>query len=283
MSTRTQNLGLFKYDTTIDSALPFSIDDALNDNWDILDTKAGSPETVVDGTTWYRRFTDGWKEQGGEVSLSETERDWVQPTITSNGTMGGSTFACYSNTANTSYPAFYSFDNNEYTNMRLEVGRYLIFYNPTQLKVSSFTCIIARHGNVSGNQCVATNISVAACNDNLSYVDIANPTFSGSTGAGTTITYSVNSPDYYNYYKLTINNTNVYDFRFDTMSITATYKTSVANSITFPVAFSNTNYSYTFACQDGGGLDAYVNNKTITGMTLSNTNSGSASWTACGY
>ena len=59
--------------------------------------------------------------------------------------------------------------------------------------------------------------------------------------------------------------------------------TSVANSITFPVAFSNTNYSYTFACQDGGGLDAYVNNKTITGMTLSNTNSGSASWTACGY
>ena len=75
MGARTQNLGLFKYDPVADSALPFSIDDALNANWDILDTKACSPETVVDGTTWYRRFTDGWKEQGGLISLAETEID----------------------------------------------------------------------------------------------------------------------------------------------------------------------------------------------------------------
>lgn len=42
MSTTTPNLGLFKYDTTTDSNIPFSIDDALNANWDILDENIGS-------------------------------------------------------------------------------------------------------------------------------------------------------------------------------------------------------------------------------------------------
>ena len=37
MSTTTDNLGLFKYDTVLDSNVPFNIDTALNANWDILD------------------------------------------------------------------------------------------------------------------------------------------------------------------------------------------------------------------------------------------------------
>lgn len=38
MSTYTNNLHLFKYDTTTDGQLPFSINDALNDNWDKIDS-----------------------------------------------------------------------------------------------------------------------------------------------------------------------------------------------------------------------------------------------------
>ena len=37
MTTTTEILGLFKYDTTLDAELPFNIDEALNSNWDIID------------------------------------------------------------------------------------------------------------------------------------------------------------------------------------------------------------------------------------------------------
>ena len=46
MSTTTQRLGLFKYDTVADSAVPFNIDDALNYNWDILDEKIRSGRNI---------------------------------------------------------------------------------------------------------------------------------------------------------------------------------------------------------------------------------------------
>ena len=38
MSTTTSNFGLFKYDTTADAQTAFSINTALNNNWDALDT-----------------------------------------------------------------------------------------------------------------------------------------------------------------------------------------------------------------------------------------------------
>lgn len=37
MSTTTSNLGLFKYDVSADAQVAFSITQALNNNWDILD------------------------------------------------------------------------------------------------------------------------------------------------------------------------------------------------------------------------------------------------------
>lgn len=46
MSTTTQRLGLFKYDTAADSQVPFNIDDALNYNWDIIDQKVGPNRNV---------------------------------------------------------------------------------------------------------------------------------------------------------------------------------------------------------------------------------------------
>jgi len=107
MSTVTPNLGLFKYDTTnpTDLAAAFNINQALNNNWDIIDTaithvdglpdqtdKAGYllttngteasweetaevqciVETYVNGTSWYRVYSDGWCEQGGWLSRTAT-------------------------------------------------------------------------------------------------------------------------------------------------------------------------------------------------------------------
>lgn len=38
MTTTTEILGLFKYNTLLDAELPFNIDEALNGNWDIIDS-----------------------------------------------------------------------------------------------------------------------------------------------------------------------------------------------------------------------------------------------------
>lgn len=98
MSTTTTNLGLFKYDTTLDGNTPFSINTALNNNWDIIDqfsqnidplpsqtgnsgkyltTNGTTPswggtmdiypiiETYSNGADWYRIYSDGFCEQGG--------------------------------------------------------------------------------------------------------------------------------------------------------------------------------------------------------------------------
>ncbi len=46
MSELTPNLGLFKYSTDLDGKQVFSIDTALNDNWDILDEKCN--EIITD-------------------------------------------------------------------------------------------------------------------------------------------------------------------------------------------------------------------------------------------
>lgn len=105
MSTTTTNLGLFKYNTSTDANVAFNIEQALNYNWDIIDSaiehvdglpdqtdKAGyilttngseaswgettSIVTVIESYTnnmdWYRIYSDGWCEQGGYVTISAT-------------------------------------------------------------------------------------------------------------------------------------------------------------------------------------------------------------------
>ena len=48
MSTYTNNLNLFKYDTITDAKRAFSIDDALNNNWDVIDALCGTGQDIHD-------------------------------------------------------------------------------------------------------------------------------------------------------------------------------------------------------------------------------------------
>lgn len=276
MSTTTANLGLFKYDTTTDGASPFNINTALNNNWDIIDTAVGtggSPTTVVSGDTWYRQWSDGWKEQGGEVSLTSTDVDFIMPTLTANGTPGGDTYATWTNDTYSeggSTP-YHIFDKNTNTYWAGNGLNWVRFYSPIPVKLTEIYFI----NHLNGGGC---NFSLSGSNNNEDWVFLTQTTDKLETYQ----TISITTSQYFKYFQILVTE---YDGRpkIKELEFHGKYKTSVANSITFPVAFSNTNYSYTFANQDGGGMDAYVSNKTTTGMTLSNTNSGSASWTACGY
>ena len=278
MSTTTKNLGLFKYDTITDANVPFSINQALNDNWDILDEKyndISGVTTIVDGTTWYRLWKDGWKEQGGEVSLAETERVWEQPTLTENGTLGQGEFAVQANQEYTASSKLYcAFDKNASTNAATtSIPATWTMYFGIPVNISNINFLIWSNGapktgyfEVSNNGTTWTNVGNISNTIGTGYVNLP-----------------INTSGYYKYWRMVVTQCTTAYLYCTEITITATYKTSVANSIIFPVAFQNSNYSYTFANQDGGGMDAYVSNKTISGMTLTNTNSGRASWTACGY
>ena len=81
MSTYTKNLNLFKYDVTADEKVPFSITKALNNNWDIIDSKCGSSNNILDfkwsdhilnDQSWLRADTFSW-QNGTTYSLAYNE------------------------------------------------------------------------------------------------------------------------------------------------------------------------------------------------------------------
>lgn len=81
MSTTTTNLGLFKYDTSTDANVAFSITKALNNNWDIIDAKCGSSNNILDfkwsdhllnDMSWLRADTFSW-QNGTSYSLAYNE------------------------------------------------------------------------------------------------------------------------------------------------------------------------------------------------------------------
>ena len=68
MSTTTPNLGLFKYNPTTDSSVPFNIVTALNNNWDILDSNGSSARNIGEIVTSNIPLTDaGLHELDGSL------------------------------------------------------------------------------------------------------------------------------------------------------------------------------------------------------------------------
>ena len=127
---------------------------------------------------------------------------WEQPKITSNGVMGGDSFAVEASSSETTVgrPAYKSFDGNSSTKwgMNSTTEGWLTFYNPKPLKVNSIvynpsTDYPAEDGG---------NLEVLGCDDNSSWVSI----WKGSYIGGTTTTLNVQSPNFYKYYRIAITN-----------------------------------------------------------------------------
>ena len=131
------------------------------------------------------------------------ESNFVQPILTSNGTMGGDSFAC---TAVSEYrPAYYMFDGKaEYGGPEWAAYSFAFtgnvwfsFYNPNPIKIYSFTSYFHNNNGYGYN---INSGTVYGSNDYNSWDTIS--TFSGLSGA--TVTVNVNSTKYYKYYKVHI-------------------------------------------------------------------------------
>lgn len=70
MGSYTEKLKLFKYDPSTDGNVPFSIQQALNDNWDKIDAlKSGKQDTLVSGTN-IKTINNQSILGGGNIAIS---------------------------------------------------------------------------------------------------------------------------------------------------------------------------------------------------------------------
>lgn len=124
--------------------------------------------------------------------------------MTSNGTLGGNTFAV-EGTAKSSGNNLYQImgDNIDWTKLyeHRQNSGYITFYNPTPFKLEKFTVQV--NGNAPSINCV-----MYGSNDNTNWTQVASRPTSSTTAVPDV--WTINSPDFYKYYKYTYDATNYY-------------------------------------------------------------------------
>lgn len=143
------------------------------------------------GTTWE-----------AELSLyGGVEITFNQPILSTNGTLGGSSFAVYAsnrwdNSGN--FEAYKAFDGNLSTEYASYYGYYdYILYNPIALKILTFTFVAD-----SGDPRLPATFNLYGSNDNLTYTFIQSGTNSNPYNYSFDILPA--NQNYYKYYKLSV-------------------------------------------------------------------------------
>jgi len=287
MSELTPNLGLFKYIPTTDGKEVFSIEQGLNSNWDILDVKGGAPETVVSGSTWYRRFTDGWKEQGGIASIGSTWVEWQQPVLTSYTDYGTITHGDmhadhYGETYKLGFKGLNQ--NNTPTNYYDQLIGYGTTTNwinwkfPTYMRFKTL-----KFWNFYYSQYTGNTKTIIAYTNNTKTTEIGRAVNSNVPQGTCTVVCDdtiitdnlyLEFPDCYSAYTPAIYQT----------QISAYELTSTVNNITFPSTFSNNDYGFSLGLLGSQVKFVSATNKTVSGMSLNNvSDSCTVYWKAWGY
>ena len=177
-----------------DSSKTYSVSNLTNGNYNI-----------------FKNYTNGNLSSSSSFVISKTEPEgetpWTQPILSANGTLGGNSFAVYTNNQNSSYPAWKAFDgstsaeSNEWvtsiittsTSQSLE----LIMYNPDAIRVTNISVTNRRFNNT-----YASAGNVYGSNDNSSYTLLK--TFTNNVATALTawdIDLSSNT-EFYKYYKI---------------------------------------------------------------------------------
>lgn len=150
----------------------------------------------------------------------ETEESWTQPTLSSNGTIGGSSFACAASSVLTGNAAYQAFDNSTYlwtSAQNQQNNSWLEWYNPKKIVITTLKFWTGGDYGMG----VIKNFKIQASNDNSTWVDIE--TGATSSNANVTITKNINTNQGYKYWRIFVINT--WDNMFagiDDVVITAT-------------------------------------------------------------
>lgn len=152
----------------------------------------------------YPDFYNKVVEEYNASTVEYITRDFVQPVLTANGTMGGASFAVKASAEHSTYSAYLAFDNNTSTfwipiNASNPEGQYCTIYNPKALNVTKIQITNRALAGVT-----ITSGIVYGSNNNSNWTKLT--TFentSTESGAVWNINLS-NNTGFYNYYKLHI-------------------------------------------------------------------------------
>ena len=159
------------------------------------------------------------------------EKDWTQPILTSNGTLGGNSFAVQATSENYQgfiSPAYQAFTNNT-TLRHYEQGwaaggnQSITFYNPIAIKITQLNLYIGCNDGYFG----ITSGTIFASNDNQNWTQLQTFTArDGSTSSviNNTINLSSNT-GFYKYYKITATSSSAHGSGLACVKITATEQT----------------------------------------------------------
>lgn len=124
------------------------------------------------------------------------EEDWVRPNLSSNGTLGGNSFACggsYYHPSSGNNAIYSLFDGNTGTGCTCTAyngGGYIIFYNPEPIKVTS---IKNDHIWYGGDW---RDVTISGSNNGSDWTNL------GYFNHGLTTACDIANPQYFKYYKL---------------------------------------------------------------------------------
>lgn len=179
-------------------------------------TKEFSSSAILDVSTQADGIYYVFKDYvGGSLTLFKQPESWTQPVLSSNGTLGGSSFAVTQSSAYSGRNAYLAFNNNtsdfwtsagsSYTaNADGSTGsEYIIFYNPDKLNVSKLTFT---NRSDSGRLDAPKSWSLYGSDDNSNWTLVGTYT-NTNTVAGGTWSQDI-SGFYYNYGKILVNSIN---------------------------------------------------------------------------
>lgn len=190
------------------------------------------------------------------------DEPFVQPYLTSNGTMGGDKFAASAITEySSSYQAYMAFDNStstEWASKGTQNPSWISFYNPEPLKVTKLTM---------RNRTSAENFTagkIYGSNNNYYWEEIGSYSTTVTSANATWEIDLSNNTKYYKYYKIVGTSMTGTNQGFTNIAITAVYQNPVAEPSSFQPEFIERKY-YKYDTANP------VSNVNITG-TLTNDN-----------
>lgn len=121
---------------------------------------------------------------------------WTQPSLTSNGTIGGDRFAVTAKSERSSYPAYSAINDNGYwvgTGGSTSSSTFYEFYNPEPLKVTQVTW------NNAGNWYNFTGGTFEGSTDGITWQTLGN--IDSDNGTTSLRVIDISQPNYYKYYR----------------------------------------------------------------------------------